>query len=157
MDELLKIEAIKRLKYKYFRCLDSKLWEEMGEVLTDNATAAYDSGKYAYEGKPAIIEFLSSSLGDREVISKHMGHHPEITLTGSDRAEGIWYFEDYVIFQAAAMRLRGAGFYHDRYVQIDGEWKIEHTGYARTFEEMQTEKDGAKWSLTHYGDHLEKD
>jgi hypothetical protein len=27
------VEAIKRVKYKYFRCLDSKLWDELGSVL----------------------------------------------------------------------------------------------------------------------------
>ncbi len=157
MEEILEIEALKQLKYKYFRCLDSKLWDELGEVLTDDATAAYDSGKYSYDGKPAILEFLSGSLGDREVISMHMGHHPEITLTGADTAEGVWYFEDYVIFTKADLRLRGAGFYRDRYRKVDGRWKIEHTGYARTYEEMQTADSGAKWSLTHYGDHLDSD
>ena len=68
MDELLEIEAIKQLKYKYFRCLDSKAWDELAETLLDDATAAYDSGKYSYEGKPAILEFLSSSLGDHDIV-----------------------------------------------------------------------------------------
>ena len=31
MDELREIEAIKRLKYRYFRRLDSKRWEELAE------------------------------------------------------------------------------------------------------------------------------
>jgi hypothetical protein len=30
--------------------------------------------------------------------------------------------------------LQGAGFYSDEYVKVDGEWKIKHTGYERTFE-----------------------
>ena len=33
--------------------------------------------------------------------------------------------------------LRGAGFYHDEYVKINGEWKIKLTGYIRTYEEIE--------------------
>jgi hypothetical protein len=32
--------------------------------------------------------------------------------------------------------MRGAAFYHDEYVKINGEWKIQSTGYDRIFEEM---------------------
>ena len=32
--------------------------------------------------------------------------------------------------------LQGAGFYSDEYVKQDGEWKIKHTGYERTFEHI---------------------
>ena len=157
MDTLLEIEAIKQLKYKYFRCLDSKRWEEMAETLVEDSTAAYDNGKYKYDGKPAILEFLSSSLNDPDIISLHQGHHPEIRLTSESTADGTWYLEDYLIFAKADMRLRGAGFYSDKYVKVDGEWKIHHTGYVRTFEEVQNAADGpSKWSLTHYGDHLNK-
>jgi hypothetical protein len=35
------IEAIKRLKYKYFRILDSNLWDELAECFTEQATTAY--------------------------------------------------------------------------------------------------------------------
>ncbi len=34
------------------------------------------------------------------------------------------------------MNLRGAAFYEDRYVKTERGWKITHTGYSRTFEEM---------------------
>ena len=35
------IEAIKKLKAKYWRCVDRKLWGEMTEVFTEEATADY--------------------------------------------------------------------------------------------------------------------
>ena len=34
--DLVEIELIKRLKYRYMRCLDQKLWDEMAETLTDD-------------------------------------------------------------------------------------------------------------------------
>jgi hypothetical protein len=154
MTDLQAIETIKQLKYKYFRCLDSKRWAELAETFSENATASYDNGKYAFDGRAAILEFLSGSLGDRDVISMHMGHHPEIRITGTDTAAGTWYLEDYVIFVKADLRLRGAGFYSDEYVREDGNWRITHTGYVRTFEEVQNAAQGPGWKLTHYGDHL---
>lgn len=155
--ELLELEAIKQLKYRYFRCLDSKQWGPLADTLTEDATAAYDNGKYSYAGRAAIMEFLEGSLGDHEIISMHMGHHPEISLTGEGEAQGTWYLEDYVIFQKMGFKLRGAGFYHDTYRKEDGVWKICKTGYVRTFEEtLNLGEDGGPgaWKLTHYGDHL---
>ncbi len=40
MADLEEIEAIKRLKYKYFRCLDRKLWKEMAGCLIPDAAAS---------------------------------------------------------------------------------------------------------------------
>ena len=60
---LQEIEAIKRLKYKYMRCIDRKEWDELEECFTDDATAAYSGGKYSYTGRDAILKFLSEAMG----------------------------------------------------------------------------------------------
>jgi hypothetical protein len=38
---LEEIEAIKKLKAKYFRCVDKKLWDEMEELWVEDAVADY--------------------------------------------------------------------------------------------------------------------
>jgi bile-acid 7alpha-dehydratase len=129
------IEAIKRLKYRYFRCLDSKLWDDLAQCFTEDATTSYSGGKYTYQGRDAIMKFLSEGLGST-MISMHHGHHPEIEITGKTTARGIWALHDYVIVTQSSVSLRGASFYHDEYVKVRGEWKIKHTGYDRVFEEM---------------------
>lgn len=131
------LEAIRQLKYRYFRALDSKDWDGVGETLTKDATTAYDSGRYAFEGRDAILDFLRTALGSRRMISMHHGHHPEIEFTGEGTARGTWYLEDKVYFLDANTVLRGAAFYTDEYVKVDGEWKISSTGYERTFEEIE--------------------
>jgi hypothetical protein len=131
------LEAIRQLKYRYFRALDCKDWEALGATLADDATTSYDSGRYAFEGRAAILDFLRGALGSPNMISMHHGHHPEIEITGDGSARGTWYLEDMVIFREANTVLRGAAFYHDEYVRIDGEWKIRSTGYERTFEEIE--------------------
>ncbi len=136
MSKLEEIEAIKQLKYRYFRCLDTKKWDELAETLTEDAFAAYDSGKYTHEGRDAIMQFLRESLGDPTIVSRHQGHHPEIEITGDGTARGTWYLEDYVIFAGMGAELSGAGFYEDEYVKVGEAWKIRKTGYFRTYEQF---------------------
>ncbi len=68
-----------------------------------------------------------------DLVSMHHGHHPEITVEG-DIAQGIWYLHDKVLVPAFDFSLEGAALYTDRYVRVDGEWLIVHTGYERIFE-----------------------
>lgn len=134
MAALEDIEAIKQLKYRYFRALDCKHWEELAGTLTADATAAYDGGRYSFQGRQAIVEFLRDALGSPRVVSMHHGHHPEIELDTESAARGTWYLRDMVIFRDAGMVIHGAAFYADEYVKRDGAWKIRSTGYERTFE-----------------------
>jgi hypothetical protein len=147
-ENLVDIEEIKRLKYKYLRCLDQKLWDEMGECFVADATAAYSGGKYSYDGRDAILEFLVKSMGEDTFLSSHRVHHPEIDLVGPTRARGVWALEDVVIDTKWQITIRGAAFYTDDYVKEDGVWRIQHTGYKRTYEEIQPRKDVAGLKLT---------
>ena len=140
MDDLREIEAIKRLKYRYMRCLDLKRWDEMRGCFVEDATSSYSGGKYAFEGREKILEFFRGSMGP-EMITSHHVHHPEIELTSATTARGTWALEDTVIHTQHDFTLRGAAFYHDEYVKVDGEWRIRSTGYERVYEEIQPRKD----------------
>jgi hypothetical protein len=136
-EDLVEIEAIKRLKFRYARCLDQKLWDEIAGCFTADAVAAYSAGAYTFEGRDAIVEFLRRSMGAETFLSSHRMHHPEIDLTGPASATGIWALEDTVIDTQWQITIRGASFYTDEYVKQDGAWLISHTAYKRTFEELQ--------------------
>ena len=140
--DLEEIEAIRQLKYRYFRLLDTKRFGELGELLTDDATTSYQSGKLSYRGRQAIVDFLEESLGSGEIITMHNGHHPEIELTGPTTATGVWYLEDRVVARAHDFEVIGTGLYRDDYVKVEGGWKIRHTGYDRIFEENRRHSDG---------------
>jgi uncharacterized protein (TIGR02246 family) len=135
-EDLVEFEQIKRLKYRYLRCLDQKLWEELAECFEPDATASYGGGAYVRDGREAILEFISTSMGATTMLTSHRCHHPEIDLDGPDSATGTWALEDVVIMTDVDLTIQGAAFYTDRYVKRDGTWRIAHTGYLRTYEEL---------------------
>jgi bile-acid 7alpha-dehydratase len=146
--DLQELEAIKRLKYKYLRCLDQKLWDEIGTCFTPDARCCYSGGKYAFDGRDAIVDFLRKAMGAPSFYSSHRVHHPEIEFTSDTTAVATWALEDQVIETKAQITIRGAAFYHDEYLKVGGAWLIRSTGYQRTFEEMESRKDRPSLRLT---------
>lgn len=134
--DLVEIELIKRAKYRYMRCLDQKLWVELGAVLTNDAVASYGGGKHRLRGRDAIVSFLESALGSTQRLSSHRVGHPEIVLTSSHEANGTWAMEDEVVLADLGVTVRGAAFYEDTYRKVEGDWLIARTGYRRTYEEV---------------------
>jgi hypothetical protein len=139
--DLAALEAIRRVKYRYLRCVDLKLWDEMAEVFTAGATADYGSpatGKpLRFGSRDEIIGFLRESLGPG-LTTLHAAGQPEIDVDGA-AATGTWRFEDTVIVTEHRLVIKGAAFYEDRYeLGADGRWRISHTGYVRLYETMQS-------------------
>ncbi|MFZ0668074.1 MAG: nuclear transport factor 2 family protein [Acidimicrobiales bacterium] len=135
--EMADVEAIKQVKYAYFRLLDSKEFDDLGQLLTEDATSSYESGKYSHNSRAEIVDFLSTSLGDRGIVHEHLGHHPEIILTDDQSAIGTWYLHDRVIVAAVDFELGGTAIYRDQYKKVGGRWLISHTGYERIYEEQR--------------------
>ena len=148
MVDLQEIEAIKRLKYKYMRCIDEKRWDELAECFTEDATVSYSGGTYAFAGRDAIMKFMVDSMDRDSFFSSHRIGQPEIDLTGEATATGIWALEDTVIDTQFEITLRGSAFYRDEYRKVDGQWKIRSTGYERIFEEIESRKDSPSLKLT---------
>ena len=135
--DLVELEAIKRLKYKYVRCLDQKLWDDIVDCFIEDAVASYSGGKYHFEGRDAIVKFLVESMGADDFLSAHRVTQPEIDLVDDDHATGTWALVDEVLVKEHGVRVRGAAFYRDEYVKVDGQWRIARTGYERTYEEIK--------------------
>lgn len=152
--DLVTLEEIRRLKYRYLRCVDLKLWDEFAEVFTEDAVAEYDTpvlGKVLrLEGRDAIVDYMRSNLGP-EKISAHTAGCPEIDVDG-DRATGVWSLDDTIIIPEHHLLIRGAAFYHDAYRrEADGAWRVEKTGHRRTYEYMVSLEDvpSLKFTTSH--------
>ncbi len=127
-DKLIEIEEIKKLKARYFRFMDKKLWDELGSVFAEDASLQYGPNPGdVFEGKKGIIEGLRSVLAN--AVTVHHGHMPEIEITGDTTARGIWAMSDYV--EMPGLTLKGYGHYEEEYVKNDGRWKIRRLKLTR--------------------------
>lgn len=127
---LAEIEAIKQLKARYFRLLDTKQWDAWREIFTEDFTAEVHGGAMHepihFASRTEMVERNRKLLAS--VVTVHHGHMPEITLTGPDTASGIWAMMDIVKLGAG---FRGYGHYHEEYVKRAGRWQIRRLRLTR--------------------------
>lgn len=123
------IEAIKQLKARYFRTLDTKDWDGYRSVFTEDVvmdTSA--SGGGVIEGIDAFLAFLQEALAD--AVTVHQGHMPEIEITSETTATGVWALHDIIIWPTG-MRLDGYGHYHETYEKGADGWRIKTSTLTR--------------------------
>jgi hypothetical protein len=124
-DILHDIEQIKQLKARYFRLMDTKRWDEWGELFTPGCVMEVPEANMVNDGRDEIVRAVSGAL--EGVRTVHHGHMPEIELTGADTATGIWAMFDFIEWPASdggRLGLTGYGHYHEQFVREDGAWRI---------------------------------
>ena len=135
VQQLSDLEDIRTLKHRYFRGIDTADLALLGTLFTNDLTVDYRGGTYRVrlEGRDNMLEFLANSFHSG-AVAMHHGHMPEITLTGENDAEGLWYLEDIFIDVERSSHTIGSAIYRDVYRREDGVWKIARTEYDRVFE-----------------------
>ena len=134
-DVVADTEAIKQVKYRYLRALDTKHWDDFADTLTEDVTGDYGSSvgeELHFTNRTDLVGYMRSALGPG-IITEHRVTHPEITVSG-DEASGTWYLQDRVIVAEFNFMLIGAAFYRDQYRRTTEGWRISSTGYDRTYE-----------------------
>jgi hypothetical protein len=123
------IEAIKQLKARYCRYLDTKDWVAWRGLFTDDFLSdTAESGGKVIDGADEFVAFTRNSLRDQ--VTVHQVHAPEIEMTSASTARGVWALEDVVRF-GLGVNLRGYGHYHETYEKIDGQWRIKSSKLTR--------------------------
>lgn len=118
---LVDVEAIRQLKARYFRYLDTQDWEQFSRVFTEDAEMDVSAdGAGVVRGARAIVTSIAGALDG--AVTVHQGTTPEIHVDG-DEATGIWAMTDLIVFPDGT-RLDGAGHYHERYRRVGGSWRI---------------------------------
>jgi hypothetical protein len=123
------VEAIKQLKARYFRTMDTKDWAGMRQVFADDVVVdTTESGGNVVAGADEFMAFLQGTLKD--VITVHQGHMPEISLTSATTATGIWALQD-ILKWPDGSEMYGYGHYHETYELIGGSWRIKSLTLTR--------------------------
>jgi hypothetical protein len=144
--KLWAIEEIKQLKSRYFRLMDTRDWEGMGQVFCRDAVFDCSEGFLATplggepegfvgpvtQGREAIMAWISDAFANQ--TSTHHGHGHEITIDSETEAHGVIAMEDHIFGPDRKTRmLNAAGHYHERYRFEDGAWRIAETRLTRLF------------------------
>jgi uncharacterized protein (TIGR02246 family) len=123
------VEAIRRLKARYFRTMDTKDWDGMRQVFTDDAVIdTSEAGGAVVRGADEFMTFLREVLDG--AVTVHQGHMPEIDITSDMTATGVWALNDIVIWPNG-VRLDGYGHYHETYQKATDGWRIKFSKLTR--------------------------
>ncbi len=133
------LEAIRQLKARYCRFLDTKDLEGWRGVFTTDVVVSLDMAVSTAGADPKMAppiegadNFVPMVMGSLEnAATMHHCHTPEITLTSATAATGIWAMEDWIIF-GDGHELHGAGHYRETYEKRDGNWQIKTLHLTRT-------------------------
>ena len=130
------IEAIRQLKARYFRAMDTKDWDGMRATLTDDVVIdTSEAGGGVFSGGDEFMVFLKDVLGD--AVTVHQGHMPELDVTSETTATGIWALNDIVIWPNGT-RLDGYGHYHETYEKLPDGWRIATSKLTRLHVDLTT-------------------
>jgi 3-hydroxyisobutyrate dehydrogenase-like beta-hydroxyacid dehydrogenase len=123
---LADLEAIKQLKARYFRFIDTKDWAAFRDLFTDDCKH--------WLPQESAVPFMTNdayfAMNEKLLstgVTTHHGHMPEITFLSDTEAEGIWAMFDYVQIEPPSGRvsIAGYGHYFETYRKCDdGRWRI---------------------------------
>jgi hypothetical protein len=124
--KLADIEAIKQLKARYFRYMDTRQWQLWSGVFTVDChlRVEHEPGVIGTDvrGRDAIVRGVREALEGTRTV--HHGHMPEIEITGPTTARGVWAMFDSVRW-GDERDLEGYGHYHETYRKSPrGRWQI---------------------------------
>jgi hypothetical protein len=128
LTRLAALEEIRLVQARYWRYMDTKQWEQLRTVFTDDAQCSFPGERGGRgHGGDAVVGYIRERVGNAKTV--HQGHQPEIEFHSPAAASGVWAFED-LIQWPAGMPLRGAaslhgwGYYHNRYALTAAGWRI---------------------------------
>jgi hypothetical protein len=141
LEELNALEAIRQLKARYFRGVDTKDAALLRAVFADGAETDFRSE--SPDRDPALLQhdpdaFVRNTIGMlRGVTTAHAGFMPEIEFLSNTEARGRWSMTDQLWVEEGSgnplpfRTLAGWGVYHDRYVLTAAGWRIAATRLER--------------------------
>ncbi len=159
---LADVEAIRQLKARYFRFVDTKRWDRFGELFTDDAVLDVPLVRAEpLRGRDAIVAAVSRNLAD--LVTIHHGHAEEIEILGAGSARAIWPMYDLLLGTTTSLappaatgfgpRYEGYGHYVERYERgaaAGGDWRIARCELRRLhLESEQHRRDGPAATRAH--------
>jgi SnoaL-like domain len=126
----------KRLKARYCRYLDAKDWESWRGLFADDFVSDLaEVGGGVIVGADEFVDYTRKTIGKPTQATVHQVQAPEIELTSTTTAHGVWALHD-VVRLVPALTMYGYGHYHENYEKIDGHWIITFSKLTRLREDI---------------------
>jgi SnoaL-like domain len=146
-ERLLAIDAIKQLKARYFRFVDTKDWEGVASLFAPDAqferrgavnvldpwtgawTPPLPEEPDVRSGRAEIVKMMRAAVGNMRTV--HHGYMPEVEILDKVTARGIWAMSDEIRDVSHRLVLRGSGHYHETYERDAEGWLIKSARITR--------------------------
>lgn len=143
-ERLSAIEALKTLKARYFRGVDSSDGALVRSILAADCVLDYRgcctdpaSGRDHMPAMNVVLKgrdaWVSDAFAKAGIVTVHQGCNAEFSFHGDARASGIWSFTDRFFMPPGApfSRLTGYGHYHETYERTGDAWLLKTTRITR--------------------------
>lgn len=137
LDQLEAKEAIRELKSRYLRGCDLKQVEEIRSTMLPNVVIEYE-GFPPFSDREAFLEIYQQMACQPGVYDIHHATNSVIRFISADEAIGLWSLNFRSVITPMSLITQLGVEYEDRYLRVDGEWKIAETRSRRTSCLMQS-------------------
>jgi hypothetical protein len=161
LQQLLDIETLKKLKYRYFRLLDAQDWSAFEALFTDDLEMNFSFPDAQFYPPDAVITPEGWARVDRDGLlnwvrsvsegftTVHFAHMPDIEFTGPDTATGNWSMTDFSRWDASGdpTWYRSYGGHLEDYVRTPDGWRIERSVFTRHDFDVFDAPDSLAWNI----------
>lgn len=144
VERLVAIEAIRQLKARYFRGVDTGDGAIVKAILAEDCVLDYRgcctdpaTGRDFIPAMNVVLRgresWMSDGMAKFGIVSVHQGHDLEVEFPDETTAKGIWSMTDRLWFPpgGAFALMTGHGHYHETYVKIGADWLLQATHITR--------------------------
>jgi hypothetical protein len=132
------LDQIRELKARYCRFADTKQWEQVAALFTDDAVMRFRDVDGGLTDEVSAARF-AATIGGRVAEGQPVHHlfSHEIAFTSETTATGVWAMEDLIFHdrdahpEAPFTSMHGFGHYHDTYRKVAGVWRIAGSELTR--------------------------
>ncbi|MFC3106568.1 nuclear transport factor 2 family protein [Undibacterium arcticum] len=121
------LEAIRKLKARYFFCCDQKDPQGVRDCFAPGKVLI-DYGRIGvFHDRDQLAEVFERLGCQEHIVEMHHGENPQITIVDDTNARGTWGLYYHLINTRERSITQLGAYYEDEYRKLDNEWKISKT------------------------------
>jgi hypothetical protein len=124
------IEAIRKLKARYFHCCDNKDPVGVRSCFVDGKMLIDYGAVGCFDNADAMVKVFTDVGCHEHMVEMHHGANAQIDIVDASNARGRWSMHYFLIDTRSKVLTQLGGQYDDEYRKINGEWKVARTRFV---------------------------